>query len=377
MPHLSTVPILKMVAERCVLGPPPLRFNLEKQRRIKVNIFSETGLFALEHQGGHTAFLDCCDVMANHPGLEVVVNAREACDVLHSHSWGPLFFAWGARRWAGRRVFTAHVVPETAIGSFPCAKIAQPFTRSYVRAVCNFSDAVVAVAPRAAEVLRNLGVASPVSMVPNPIRADRFNATPILRAAGRRLLRLTDNRAVVLGVGQLQPRKGVADFASVAASCPEAHFIWVGGRPFGVVSADYFGMNRLVRSPPANLTFAGTVAFEQMPAIYNAADVMLFPSFQENCPYAPMEAASCGCPVVFRDLQEYRALYRTEYLRALDVPMMVAAVRRLLASSSERRHWTGASRALSRGFQVNDFVQSIALLYDTLACAVLDERRGV
>jgi glycosyltransferase involved in cell wall biosynthesis len=37
---------------------------------------------------------------------------------------------------------------------------------------------------------------------------------------------------------------------------------------------------------------------EDMPLVYAAADVLLFPSYQENCPLAPLEAAACGLPVV-------------------------------------------------------------------------------
>jgi len=96
---------------------------------------------------------------------------------------------------------------------------------------------------------------------------------------------------------------------------------------------------------------------------------MLFPSFQENCPYAPMEAASCGRPVVFRDLVEYRSLYRSEYLKAGDLPELTLVVRRLLDSASERERWASASHALSQGFRVADFVDTLARIYDDQACA--------
>jgi len=34
---------------------------------------------------------------------------------------------------------------------------------------------------------------------------------------------------------------------------------------------------------------------EKMPLLYNAADMLLFPSYQENCPLVPIEAAAAGC----------------------------------------------------------------------------------
>jgi 1,2-diacylglycerol-3-alpha-glucose alpha-1,2-galactosyltransferase len=53
-----------------------------------------------------------------------------------------------------------------------------------------------------------------------------------------------------------------------------------------------------------------------MPLIYAAADLMLFPSYQENCPLSPIEAAACGMPVIYRDIEEYKSLYTNSYLKA-------------------------------------------------------------
>lgn len=354
---------------------PPFRsleFPRRAGRKLRVNVFSETSFFGLENQGGHTAFIDCAHLMAAHPDLEVRVNSHARCDVFHSHSWGPLYFAQGARHWSPRRVYTAHVVPETAEGTLPFMELARPLTRAWTRWTCDYADRVLAVAPMEAEVLRELGVRAPILTVPNPIRGEQFRASRTLRAEGRQLLGLAARRPVVLGVGQIQPRKGIADFAEVARAVPEADFVWVGGRPFGIVSAGIGEMNRLMASPPANLRFAGMVDHERMPAVYNAADILLFPSFQENCPYAPMEAASCGLPVVFRDLPEYRALYPSRWLATANAGEMARAVRRLLASRAEYASWTAASHALAEAFSVTAYVDAVASVYDELACEALD-----
>lgn len=54
----------------------------------------------------------------------------------------------------------------------------------------------------------------------------------------------------------------------------------------------------------------------EMPMMYAAADLFLFPSYQENCPLAPLEAAAAGLPVVFRDIAEYDSLFKGTYLNA-------------------------------------------------------------
>jgi 1,2-diacylglycerol-3-alpha-glucose alpha-1,2-galactosyltransferase len=334
-------------------------------------VLSETALLGLEHQGGHTGFLDCVELMSRHPDLEIEVNSRTPADVLHAHSWGPLYL-WRGIGLAKRRIFTAHVLPETAEGAMPFAKIGAPLIHRYLKLVYGYSDVVVAVAPRMATRLReSLGVRGLIRTIPNPLRSDRFRPSPALREEGRRLLGITSDRPMVLGVGQLQPRKGIPDFAKVAWGTPEADFIWVGGRPFGMFSAGIAELRRLKANQPPNMRFAGMFPLDRMPAIYNAADVFLFPSLQENCPYAPLEAAGCGLPIVVRDLPEYRALYQSEYLSAGDPLGFTAQVNGLLRSQAQREHWSRASQRLARAFTPEAYMEATAALYDHVACGRL------
>lgn len=173
---------------------------------------------------------------------------------------------------------------------------------------------------------------------------------------------------MILGVGQLQPRKGIADFAEIARRSPEAQFIWVGGRPFGPLSAGISEIGALMAHPTGNLRFAGTFELTQMPMIYNAADCMLFPSFQENCPYAPMEAAACGLPVIFRDLPEYKFLYKPAYLAASDVAGFAGLLREILESASLRDLHGRASLRLAARYPSAQFIESLAHVYDQVAC---------
>ena len=330
---------------------------------------SESSRFGLTAQGEHTAFLDCVDLMTTHQDLEIYVNSRKPCDLLHSHSWGPFYITQGLP-YRGRRVLTVHTLPETAEGALPLMNpLTRLLVRTYLRAVYNFSDVVIAVAPATASSLRRLQVRSRIEVIPNPLRNERFFASGELRREGRTLLGVADERPLVLGVGQLQPRKGIADFAEVARGMPEAQFIWVGGQPFGVVSAGRSKLRRLMNHPPRNLRFKGPYELTQMPLVYNAADFMLFPSFQENCPYAPMEAASCGVPVIFRDLPEYRVLYPSEYLAASTVAGFRSRLHELLESPSRRDHEAQAGLRLSAHFQPAQYIEALARLYDEVACS--------
>lgn len=56
--------------------------------------------------------------------------------------------------------------------------------------------------------------------------------------------------------------------------------------------------NEIAQQLPALSVNTGFVAPDRMPDLYNAADVFVTPSLQENLPNTLMEAMSCGTPCV-------------------------------------------------------------------------------
>jgi 1,2-diacylglycerol-3-alpha-glucose alpha-1,2-galactosyltransferase len=346
-------------------APTPLAFRRNTGRRLRVNIISETGMLGLTSQGGHVGFVDCAALMARHPDLDVGINRDGRCDLVHSHTWGPWHWYMGH---GSRRIHTAHVIPETARGTLPFGEVGAPVFRRYLRAVYDSADVVISVSPHTTEAIEALGTRSPVVTIANPLRLDRFFPSAVLRTRGRRRLGIRAGEPLVLGVGQVQPRKGIADFCATAERVPDATFVWVGGRPFGLATAGITELNRLMRRPPPNVRFIGMVDHDEMPALHNAADAMLFPSFQENCPYAPLEAAGCGVPVVFRDLPGYRSLYQQPVLSGSDPDSFAHQVRALLERREWHDRWSAASMALARSFSTEAYVDAVANVYDAVAC---------
>jgi len=295
---------------------------------LRVHVISETARIAKE-TGVHTAFVDCVNLLRDSPDFEVIVNGEGWGDVLHSHTYGP-YFLWKGLRYRGRRVFTAHVIPDSARGSFPLWRLLLPAIRWYLRGIYSYADVCVAVSPVVADSIRALGAKTEVIEIFSFVDEDRFHPSAELRAAGRKRLSVPEDAFVVLGVGTIEGRKGVEDFIDVAQACPEALFVWVGGRPFGAMTEGIARINRRIRRATENVRFAGLFDLEEMPLAYNAADLFLFPSLQENCPVAPLEAAACGLPVIYKDIPEYRQLYRLPYLKARDTAEFTALTRRMI-----------------------------------------------
>ncbi|WP_248963297.1 glycosyltransferase [Sphaerisporangium perillae] len=138
-----------------------------------------------------------------------------------------------------------------------------------------------------------------------------------------------DDRLVVLGVGQVQPRKGVEEFVSCARSLPHLRFVWVGGMQFGMISDARHDLTRLRENAPANVTFTGLVPREKVFEYCAAADVFFLPSKHETFGLATLEAATAALPVVVPDLPCYREWLKDAYLHARTVTEFVELLRSL------------------------------------------------
>lgn len=155
-------------------------------------------------------------------------------------------------------------------------------------------------------------------MISNPLSVGQWKRTESLRSASRKKLGVTNKDFLVMAVGQIEGRKGVDDFIDIAESLLECKFVWVGGRPFGIMTEGISRLNRKIKKAGPQINFIGLKTLAEMPELYAAGDAFIFPSYQENCPLAPLEAAVSGMPVIYRDLKEYESLYKNPYLKAKD-----------------------------------------------------------
>jgi 1,2-diacylglycerol-3-alpha-glucose alpha-1,2-galactosyltransferase len=331
---------------------------------LKIHVVSETP-FVMKGQGVHTAFVEQVQLLKEKNDVKVVVNEEGWGDVMHGHTYGPYYF-WKGRKYKGRRIHTAHVIPDSIKGSLPFWNHLFPFVNWFFKKVFSYADVVIALSPMVEEAILALGVKSRIVKIYNPVLISKWKRTDENRQKGRHLLNLSGDKKVILGVGQLQSRKGLEDFLDIAEAIPEATFIWVGGRPFGKFTEGIERINNRIKKASAHIHFPGMFDLAAMPAIYAAADLLLFTSYQENCPLAPLEAAACGMPVVYRDIREYTLLYTNPYLKAKTTAAFIELTKKLLYEPEFYGRGLEISAALIKQFDQEKIRQELINLYQSL-----------
>lgn len=103
-------------------------------------------------------------------------------------------------------------------------------------------------------------------------------------------------------VGLVLPRKGTDTFIYLAKEFPKNKFLWFGKIYSGLL------VKPLPKELPLNAFFPGFV--DDAVAAFNALDIFIFPSYEENEGMAILEAAAIGLPIVVRDIPVYEGWLR-------------------------------------------------------------------
>jgi 1,2-diacylglycerol-3-alpha-glucose alpha-1,2-galactosyltransferase len=258
------------------------------------------------------------------------------------------------------------VIPDSIKGSLPLWQLFMPFIKLGLRIVYSYADVCIAISPMVEKAIKDTGAKTKIIKVYNPVHTDIWKRTELNRMKGRQMLGLTGHEFVVLGAGQLSGRKGVDDFLDIAEAIPEAKFVWAGGRPFGRLTEGIIRINERLNNATKNFIYAGQIDLEKMPYVYAAADLMLFPSFQENCPLAPVEAAACGMPVIYRDIAEYRSLYEYPYIKASGKDEFISLTKRMISDRDFYNEGLNISDQLLKQFDKDQIRIKLIGIYESL-----------
>lgn len=219
-------------------------------------------------------------------------------------------------------------------------------------------------------------------VVPNGVDVPRYAAASRQRARALRHAVGAGDRPLLLSVGGIEPRKGtdhlVRALSVLAREGLRPVLAVVGGHSFQdhraykeAVLAELPGLGLELG---VDVVAVGTVADEDVPAWYAAADALAFPSVKEGFGLAVLEAMSAGLPVVTSDLPVFRE-YLVDGRDALlvtvgDVPALAAALRSALLDERVRAGLVAAGAQVARRFTWRASAQRHRELYASLPVRV-------
>ncbi|MCS4488359.1 glycosyltransferase family 4 protein [Streptococcus sciuri] len=323
------------------------------KEKIKVNMLSSSE--TIPGQGVSGAYRELMRLLKRDAKdiIDLTENQRIKADITHYHTIDISFYlSTFCKKRVGRRIGYVHFLPNTLRGSLRIPKIVQPIVAKYVTSFYNRMDHLVVVNPSFIEDLVAFGIdRDKITYIPNFVNSEKwFRPNADDRIAVRKRYDWTEEDFVVLGAGQIQKRKGIDDFVTLAKTNSDIQFVWAGGFSFGGMTDGYDVYKKLMKNPPTNLTFTGIVEADEMRQLYGACDLFLLPSFSELFPMTILEAAACGAPIMLRDLDLYRIILEGMYLPASDVSKMGEAIRHLRAYPTALNHLKTQSENISKTY---------------------------
>ena len=293
-------------------------------RNIKIRVFSKAN--TVPGQGVGAAYLEQLNLIKQSPHLIVLKPNEKKPDLVHIHTIN--FRYWLAMLFIKiPRVVYVHFLPSTLSSSIKLPKLIFIILKWYVKVFYNTASHLVVVNPIFIQPLIKLGIKKErITFIPNYVDESKFVMNTSIASIRKNW---QFKRFTVLGVGQVQHRKGVLDFVEVAKKLPGIDFVWAGGFSFKGMTAGYDELKKIMDQPPSNVRFLGIVPREKMNELYHGCDLFILPSFDELMPMSVLEAAVCDKPILLRDLELYEPVFFNHYLSAHNVDGFVKIIEQL------------------------------------------------
>ena len=173
----------------------------------------------------------------------------------------------------------------------------------------------------------------------------------------------------ILGLGTLQPRKNftrlIEAFADLRFAICDLHLVIAGGK--GWLYEEIFAtVERL--GLEEKVVFPGFVADEHLPALYNLADLFVFPSLYEGFGLPPLEALACGTPVITSDASSLPEVVGQAGLmvKATDVEALAQAMKQVLEDDALQEEMIARGLEQAKKFTWEKAAAKLLNLYETL-----------
>ncbi|MHA1975623.1 MAG: glycosyltransferase family 4 protein [Candidatus Hodarchaeales archaeon] len=201
-------------------------------------------------------------------------------------------------------VMTGHTTIEDFRNSFLFSNRIDYALIPYLTKYYSYADYLVAVSDYNKMILQKYGFnPAAIRVISNGIDLSTNRKNSLIRQKARKHLHLRDNEFLVITVGLCIYRKAPDVFAETAIITPNHRFMWIGKYlPLGTIAhSPYLRKHFQKAQVTSNLQFTGYLSKQTLEALWNAADIFLYVSREENQGIALLESIAYGNIPVIRD----------------------------------------------------------------------------
>lgn len=213
--------------------------------------------------------------------------------------------------WRARTVLTIHDLSFLTTPETPDPSLREYLTQAVPRAVARADHILADSRSTKDDLVAHMDVEPQRITVAYPGVDSRFRPLDEPASAevcARVRARYELSRPFILSVGTLQPRKNYPALIEAFARLCRGEEGWIDDPPLLVIAGGegwlyeeiYATVERL--GVGDRVRFLGFVPDEDLPALYNAAEVLAMPSLYEGFGLPVLEALACGTPVVTSDV---------------------------------------------------------------------------
>ena len=307
----------------------------------------------------------------------------KSMDVVHVHHpflTGPL-----ALRYCRSRgipiVFTNHtrydLYAQHYLPSYVPDVVGSTFLQAYLPSFCQRCDLVIAPSPGVVDVMRQLGVTSPVKVIPNGIDLQPFQRPA--RRLSRAEVGLPEEAVVLMYVGRLSSEKNLAfllrAFFGVATAHSDVALALVGDGP----ELDNLRNQAAYSGLADRVKFFGKVEYADVPAHLPLADVFVTASQTEVHPLSLIEAMAAGLPplgIVSPGVGDTIVDDENGFLSPPDIAAFTAKLMRLVMEPETRRRLAEKACEAAKTYDINKTAQQVLAEYERLVAETTRRRRG-
>jgi 1,2-diacylglycerol 3-alpha-glucosyltransferase len=237
-----------------------------------------------------------------------------------------------------------------------------------VKLYCNVCTHIIAPAQYVKDELISFGVKKPITVIPNGVNIVKFK--PLRNNNLKEKLGLKENDKIVLCVARLAKEKSIdfliRTFAKFSKDNPNAYFVIAGDGP------ERASLLKLIEKLKISnkIFLLGMIPYNDIPQIYNGADVFIFASQTETEGMIVPEAMSSGLPVLAvrdRVFEQFIESGKDGFLVEKNEEVFNDYLNRLLKDGNLRAEMGKNARSKIEQFSLDEIAKRFENLYKQIA----------